>query len=140
MFDFFASGGRGGGSSYEKTKLQECESVSLFAVLLLFFCNCWLFLVAVCHFLLFLLSFVVVCCEVGRVADQSSRVCFPSTLAPTFSLHCIILRGIIIVLALFAFCHILLSDIKIGGLRRFLEIQPSSSPFFTQMSIINMAM
>ena len=93
-------------------------------------------MVAVCHFLLFLLSFVVVCCEVGRVADQSSRVCFPSTLAPTFSLHCIILRGIIIVLALFAFCHILLSDIKIGGLRRFLKIQPCSSPSFTHMRII----
>ena len=76
-------------------------------------------MVVVCYFVLFLLFSVVVCCEVGRVADQSSRVCFPSTLAPTFSLHCIILRGVIIVLALFAFCHILLSDIKIGGLRRF---------------------
>ena len=115
---FFVGGVRGGVILRENliTRVWVCFFVCSPVV----FCNCWLILVVVCYFVLFLLFSVVVCCEVGRVADQSSRVCFPSTLAPTFSLHCIILRGVIIVLALLAFCHILLSDIKIGGLRRFL--------------------
>ena len=106
----------------------------MFTRLLLFFAivGCfWLLFVIFCYFCYRLLLFVVKL--EGLPTRVAGSVFLPHLLRHLSALHytprhhncsCLV-------------C--LLSYIEIGGLRRFLEIQPCSSPFFTHISIIDMA-